>query len=154
MSLIEQGYEALFDSVSDGLMLQTRLKPYLDAVKLEIGDSGIQIDWSDTLALFDARFAQSSVQGMCDIVDFIRHPTVEGMEETFLPRAEFFQLAYGYLQQLSDEEIQQIQETGLELFAQGSVNGSAKADLFFGGNGNDTLGELNFEVQHIFQTKR
>jgi Ca2+-binding RTX toxin-like protein len=61
------------------------------------------------------------------------------MEETFLPRAEFFQLAHGYMQQLSDEEIQLVRETGLELFAQGSVNGSAKADLLFGGSGNDTL---------------
>ena len=39
--LLQLGYDALKQSVYDGLLLQTRLKPYMDAVGLTVSDAGI-----------------------------------------------------------------------------------------------------------------
>jgi hypothetical protein len=45
-TLLEQSYDALKQSLYDGLVLQTRLKPYLDAVSLNIDATGIHADFS------------------------------------------------------------------------------------------------------------
>ena len=50
--LLEQGYTALKDSVYGGLVLQTRLKGYLDAISLTVDEGGVEIgaandrDWT------------------------------------------------------------------------------------------------------------
>jgi hypothetical protein len=44
--LLDAAYAALNQSVYDGLVLQTRLKPYLDQISLSIGESGIALDFS------------------------------------------------------------------------------------------------------------
>jgi hypothetical protein len=46
VTLLDQAYQALVDSVYDALALQTRLKPYVDAVGLNITDTGIAMDFT------------------------------------------------------------------------------------------------------------
>ena len=46
ITLLEQSYAQLKESVYDGLVMQTRLKPYLDAVTLSIDESGVRLDYS------------------------------------------------------------------------------------------------------------
>ncbi|MGZ5014655.1 MAG: calcium-binding protein [Methylobacter sp.] len=76
-ALIDQSYQALKNSVYDNLLLQTRLKPYLDALTLDINDNGIIIDASgvnavlDTLSLTDAKAA---------LLDLLELNRVEGQK--------------------------------------------------------------------------
>jgi len=54
--LLEQSYEALKDSVYAALVVQTRLKPYLDAISLSIGENGITLDFSAMEAANDVEW--------------------------------------------------------------------------------------------------
>lgn len=51
-ALLDQSYQALTDSVYSSLVLQTRLKPYLDAIELRIDESGIGLDYTAMMAKF------------------------------------------------------------------------------------------------------
>jgi hypothetical protein len=44
--LLDAAYTALKESVYGALVMQTRLKPYLDQIGLSIGESGIALDFS------------------------------------------------------------------------------------------------------------
>jgi hypothetical protein len=46
LDLLEQSYAERVKSVSDGLLLQTRLKGYMDAIELVIDETGIKLDYT------------------------------------------------------------------------------------------------------------
>ncbi|MCL2525131.1 MAG: hypothetical protein FWF20_10470, partial [Betaproteobacteria bacterium] len=52
-SYLMQSYGALKASVYAGLVLQTRLKPYLDSIELSINENGIGFDTSAMRALLE-----------------------------------------------------------------------------------------------------
>ena len=52
-ALLEASYTALRESVYAALVMQTRLKPYLDAISLSIDESGISLDFSGMEAAND-----------------------------------------------------------------------------------------------------
>jgi VCBS repeat-containing protein len=72
ISFIEHAYESLRQSVYDGLLLQTRLKPYLDTINLTVTDAGIGLDFTDTTALFQTRYDQAPGEAMRDLLDLQR----------------------------------------------------------------------------------
>jgi hypothetical protein len=51
--LLDAAYTALKESVYGALVMQTRLKPYLDQISLSIGESGIALDFSAMEAVND-----------------------------------------------------------------------------------------------------
>ena len=53
VSLLEQSYAQLKQSVYDGLVMQTRLKPYLDAITLNIDEKGVRLDYSERVVAND-----------------------------------------------------------------------------------------------------
>ena len=57
ISLIEQAYASLRQSVYDGLLTQTRLKPYLDDISLTLGSNGVALDFTALNARFAAAHA-------------------------------------------------------------------------------------------------
>jgi VCBS repeat-containing protein len=72
ISFIEQAYAALRQSVYDGLLLQTRLKPYMDAVNLTITEAGIGLDFTGTTTLFQTRYDQAPGEAVRDLLDLQR----------------------------------------------------------------------------------
>jgi VCBS repeat-containing protein len=72
ISFIEQAYAALCQSVYDGLLLQTRLKPYMDAVNLTITEAGIGLDFTGTTTLFQTRYDQVPGEAVRDLMDLQR----------------------------------------------------------------------------------
>ncbi|WP_292556451.1 calcium-binding protein [Methylobacter sp.] len=72
ISFIEHAYESLRQSVYDGLLLQTRLKPYLDTINLTVTDAGIGLDFTATNALFQTRYDQAPGEAMRDLLDLQR----------------------------------------------------------------------------------
>ncbi|GAA4351447.1 hypothetical protein GCM10023165_39660 [Variovorax defluvii] len=53
LALLQQSYDALKESVYSALVLQTRLKPYLDAIELTIDENGIRFDTTALASLLD-----------------------------------------------------------------------------------------------------
>ena len=59
-ALLDASYTALKESVYAGLVMQTRLKPYLDAVSLNIDESGISLDFSTMEAANDLEWRSAA----------------------------------------------------------------------------------------------
>ncbi|HPE79095.1 MAG TPA: calcium-binding protein, partial [Gammaproteobacteria bacterium] len=72
LDLLQQSYNALRDSVYDSLVVQTRLRPYLDAIALTMANGAIALDFADLDALFDANFASNDIDAAWDLVDLDR----------------------------------------------------------------------------------
>lgn len=53
-------YKAIAAAVSGSIAWQTRLKPYADAVSLKVDSTGVSLDYSGQLAVFDSRFAENN----------------------------------------------------------------------------------------------
>ena len=71
-SFLLQSHEALRRSVYEGLVLQTRLKGYLDAVSLNIDASGIAFDFSGVDALLDAQYALNATDALVDLLELMK----------------------------------------------------------------------------------
>jgi hypothetical protein len=71
-SFLNQSWSALRQSVYDGLLLQTRLKPYLDAISLTVNESGLGIDFTGTAAAFADRHATAPGEAVRDLLDLQR----------------------------------------------------------------------------------
>jgi Ca2+-binding RTX toxin-like protein len=72
-ALLDAAYMALKDSVYGALVLQTRLKPYLDAVSLTIDESGIKLDFSGVEAAMDTLHASDPANALIDRIDLFRY---------------------------------------------------------------------------------
>ncbi|MBK7764857.1 MAG: hypothetical protein IPI44_01390 [Sulfuritalea sp.] len=69
---LDAAYEALKESVYDGLVMQTRLKPYLDQIRLSIAESGIALDFSAMEAALDVRYAADPANALVDRVELMK----------------------------------------------------------------------------------
>ena len=72
IQLLQQSYDALKQSVYDGLVLQTRLKGYLEEISLSIDASGISLDFSGMDAALEAKYAVDPVNGLVDLIEIDR----------------------------------------------------------------------------------
>ena len=70
---LEQSWDALRESVYDGLVLQTRLKPLFEQIDLVIDAEGIRLDFSKLDQHFQTQVAQDAVNGMTDLIEFNRY---------------------------------------------------------------------------------
>ncbi|MDR6539339.1 hypothetical protein [Variovorax soli] len=73
LALLQQSYDALKESIYSALVLQTRLKPYLDAIELTLDDSGIRFDTTALTALLDQKKAASERDAMIDLFELNRY---------------------------------------------------------------------------------
>ncbi|MDM1697389.1 hypothetical protein HX099_12160 [Thiopseudomonas alkaliphila] len=76
-SFLNSSYEALRQSVYDGLLLQTRLKPYMEAIELTLSDEGVGFGFSQVDALFQAGYENAPAEAVRDLLDLQR---VRGIE--------------------------------------------------------------------------
>ncbi|MDR0776808.1 MAG: hypothetical protein LBE81_09255, partial [Azonexus sp.] len=76
INLLQQSYDALKQSVYDALVLETRLKGYLDAVGLIIDEDGIRFDFSGIDAALDTLVQTDPVRAVVDCLDLMRSGNV------------------------------------------------------------------------------
>ncbi|MFA9461538.1 hypothetical protein [Thiohalorhabdus methylotrophus] len=69
---LERSKEALGQSVYDGLLMQTRLKPYLDGAEAGLDEEGLTTDFSGTEAAFQQRFEEAPDEAVRDLLDMQR----------------------------------------------------------------------------------
>ncbi|MDR2678055.1 MAG: hypothetical protein LBB51_01275 [Zoogloeaceae bacterium] len=65
-------FTRFIDSVYDGLLLQTKLKPYLDAIELTLDDTGLGFDLSGMENLMTERWSTDHREALHDLLDLQR----------------------------------------------------------------------------------
>jgi hypothetical protein len=71
--LLQQAYDSLKESVYASLVMQTRLKPYLDQIELVIDDSGIRLDATPLNRMLADRRAADPENYLADLLDLDRY---------------------------------------------------------------------------------
>jgi Ca2+-binding RTX toxin-like protein len=145
LDLLEQSYTALLDSVYDGLLLQTRLKPYLDAITLDIGEDGLSFDTSGMERLFIERGDSYPVEAIRELSDLVRvgKTLLSAIEWDYIP------LLSNLADKISSADLAACAQEGMIFtVASGKFDGDSEdniilgqeeADSLGGGNGNDVL---------------
>ncbi|GEM_PF-256058 len=72
LNLLNQSYNSLAASVYDSLILQTRLKPYLDSISLTITDGGIGLDFSALDSLLASQHSGNANTAVGDLLELRR----------------------------------------------------------------------------------
>ena len=67
--LVGQAYDALKQSVYGAMVVQTRLKPYLDRIELVVDATGIRFDTTALSALLESRKVTDERNALLDLVD-------------------------------------------------------------------------------------
>ncbi|WP_373975495.1 calcium-binding protein [Chitinibacter sp. SCUT-21] len=136
VNFLNQSYEALRQSVYDGLVLQTRLKPYLDELDLKISVNGLSFDTSGVAEKIEAVAATNPKKALTDLAELNKYAGSSLQSIGF----DGLSLLGGYL---NDPAFADAAKHVSNLFGFARVNGSwsggAGNDVAFGGNGNDIL---------------
>ena len=88
---VEKTYANLADNLYDGLLFQTRLKPYLNAIRFGMNEEGkLQLDYSGVAALFDEVHAQNPGKAFTDLGELLAKGNADGKNTDMAPLAEKF----------------------------------------------------------------
>ena len=146
---VNDTYDRLADSLYDGLLFQTRLRPYLDAIRLRINEAGeYGIDYSGVAALFDEVHAKNPGKAFTDLGELLAKGNADGKNTAMAPLAEqFVQFTAearqnGTFAQYADVLGKKNLETlGHRIGGDGndSLSGNESANYLSGENGDDTL---------------
>lgn len=69
---LRQAYAALKEGVYEALVMQTRLKPYLDSIELVVNESGIGFNTSALSTMLEAKHAVSAKGAIEDLVELMQ----------------------------------------------------------------------------------
>ena len=158
LDLLDQSYNALAESVYQSLLLQTRLKPYLDAVTLKVDDTGMHLDFTALSALLDADKQTDAVHAYINLVELQKYAgdslSLNGWDGLNIIAAWTDELqgsldVAGLLQQMNHHNTSTPGNdiffglSGNDIFFAGDghdlLMGNAGSDTLLGQNGNDTL---------------
>jgi len=73
LDLLQQAYDGLKESVYASLVLQTRLKPYLDQIELVIDEQGLRLDATQLNQMLADRRAADPENYLADLLDLDRY---------------------------------------------------------------------------------
>jgi len=71
LKYLEQSYDSLKASVYDSLVLQTRLKPYIDSIELTIDENGLGLDISGVIQMLNSRAEADVKNAILDWDDIV-----------------------------------------------------------------------------------
>jgi len=73
LDLLQQAYDSLKESVYASLVMQTRLKPYLDQIELVIDEQGLRLDATQLNQMLAAKKAADPENYLADLLDLDRY---------------------------------------------------------------------------------
>lgn len=133
-ALLQRAYDALLESAYQGLLLQTRLRPYLESTRIGVdGNLNMVFNFSAMISLLEQGIASDKGNGLTDLIELSR-TTGRGM------LSNGFDI-FGYLQQqlastdLSPTEASMLAEVGFTV----TGNGSERHDVILGSSMDETL---------------
>ena len=140
LDLLEQSYNTLRDSVYRGLLLQTRLRPFIDSIELTLADTGaLAFDYSGMEALMQQRVSKDAANGVIDILEFVKYTDNELQRNGW----DGWNYLGNTLRSLSiTEDLQSVLDEFHLLFSStdGVVSvGTTNDDMIVGGEGVDTI---------------
>ena len=72
IQVINQTYDKIFNYLYNGLLMQTRLKTYADALSIKIGKNGvIVLDYTDVTTAFKKVYAKNRQKAFVDLAEFL-----------------------------------------------------------------------------------
>ncbi|NDZ16626.1 hypothetical protein C7T35_04075 [Variovorax sp. WS11] len=143
LTLLQQSYDALKESIYSALVLQTRLKPYLDAIELTIDEQGIRFDTTALASLLDQRKAAGEREAIIDLVELNR------FAQSTLQAVGFAGLdtLRGWVEALPAGSALRTELAALNVYAGATTSGTAKSDLYLGdASGNSFNGGAGDDV--------
>ncbi|MDO8770929.1 MAG: hypothetical protein Q7K57_19915, partial [Burkholderiaceae bacterium] len=72
-AFIHQAYDALKSSVYEALVVQTRLRPYLDSIGLVVDEAGVHFDTTATIAAVQSKAATDTFNAVTDLIDLQKY---------------------------------------------------------------------------------
>ncbi|SDZ60258.1 Ca2+-binding protein, RTX toxin-related [Variovorax sp. YR266] len=128
LALLQQSYEALKESIYGALVLQTRLKPYLESIDLTIDESGASFDVTGLAAKLDALKASNERAALVDLVELNRYAqdTLQAVGFDGLERLR------GWIESLPADSALRTEFNSLSVYAGSSTSGSSKDDIYVG----------------------
>ncbi|WP_339469208.1 calcium-binding protein, partial [Pseudomonas capeferrum] len=138
IELLNNAYEVLVKSVYNGLLLQTRLKSYVDSVELEFSEAGLSLNYEGLVQRLVDVGAADPVRAIIDSGD-LRQAMPNGPDYSKLGS-----LTEYWLEQLSNSQMQSLtQQLGGQVLQNGedsgTLTGGVGVDFLLGRGGNDTL---------------
>ncbi|MDP2831692.1 MAG: calcium-binding protein [Pseudomonadota bacterium] len=73
MALLNQSYAALTESVYGGLVMETRLKPYLDSITLNLDANGLGFDFAGLDGAIASKAQADAFNAVADLIDMQRY---------------------------------------------------------------------------------
>ena len=157
-------YAQLEHSLYQGLLFQTRLKPYLDAVAFTLDNGQLKLDFSGVSALFEKTHAQNAQKAFVDLGEFLANQqnpaspelgALTGLLERFTQEAVAAGVLDKYAEVLGSESLNKVgfsagtdkndslntTQHNIVFGLDGNDNlaGGTDNDLLYGGAGNDSL---------------
>ena len=149
LDTIEKTYANLADNLYDGLLFQTRLKPYLNAIRFGMSEDGkLQLDYSGVAALFDEVHAKNPGKAFTDLGELLAKGNADGKNSDMAPLAEKL---VQYAQEASNNGTFEAYSNTLDREAlstlghslgtdnNDTLRGNNNANYLHGGKGNDSL---------------
>ncbi|WP_236598189.1 calcium-binding protein [Alicycliphilus denitrificans] len=138
VDLLTQSYELLRKSVYEALVLQTRLRPYLDAIQIVVDESGIHFDTTQLTALLNQAQSSDARNGLIDLIELNKYAqgTLQavGFDGLGLLRQNIGSLTGSELEALG------VYQSGAGGSAGGGIYlGDASGNSYQGGTGDDIL---------------
>ncbi len=136
LTLLNDAYAALQDSVENALVLQTRLKPYVDAIDLTIDASGVSLDFLALDAMITARKATDAKAAFGDLVGLLR-----GQDSLLISIGwQGLSTLRTWTESVATDSTWTSTLANLRVhIGNGSYTGSSRADMIFGAAVADTL---------------
>ncbi len=158
VNALQQSFDALRESVYQSLVLQTRLKPWLDSVQFQVSESEIRFDMSILNAQIDGRLSTHLVNGLTDLIELGKYAQpmlantgfdVWSKLENILRSTEITPAISNLLSQFNIQLLGADNDTVVGTSSNDVLYGGLGNDNLQAGSGNDTLsgGKGNDEVQ-------
>jgi VCBS repeat-containing protein len=148
LDLLQQAYDSLKESVYASLVMQTRLKPYLNQIELVIDEQGLRLDATQLNQMLAAKKAADPENYLADLLDLDRYANGFLSGTNWVGLADFDTLietlpqTAGITALLDEFKVKRLTEgddtTGLTDKADIVLAGDGQ-DALFGYNGNDRL---------------
>ncbi|THF54439.1 calcium-binding protein, partial [Pseudothauera rhizosphaerae] len=136
LDFLQQGYDALKQSVYEALAVQGHLQTYLDAVQLTIGEDGIEFDFTAMEAMLDEAYANDPANGLLGLVELQKYQG-DALASLGWSGAERI-VAWAGEVPLDAGTQAHLKALGL-IVGSGRIAGTADGDEIFGQGGNDSI---------------
>ncbi|NWC00518.1 hypothetical protein HX882_32070, partial [Pseudomonas gingeri] len=134
---VNQSYEALRESVYQGLLLQTRLKPYMDSIQLNFdAQTGFVLDFTGLNAKLETAKQNDAKNAYYDLIELDQ----AAGKQLFQRGWDGLGTLRTWVQAAAGNADLQAVLTDMHVsMVTGNVSGTASADILFGQDANDTL---------------